>query len=56
MKKELVKGFAKEHAMTSRQVREFDTEWTMTVTGIRAAGVDLGKIRLVPKKGGRYIA
>lgn len=56
MNKELVKVYAKEHAMTSQQVRQFDEEWTTAVNGIRAAGLDLRKIRLVPKKGGRYIA
>ena len=54
MRKELVKEFAKEHAMSSSQVRTFDEEWTETVNSIKAAGVDLGRIVLVPKKGVRY--
>lgn len=56
MDKAQVKEFAKEHAMTSRQVRQFDEDWTMTVNGIKAAGYDLKRIKIVPKKGGRYIA
>lgn len=53
MQEELMKEFAKEHAMSSLQVKTFDREWTRTVSDIKAADVDLRKILIVPKKGRR---
>lgn len=53
MQEELVKEFAKDHAMSCLQVKTFDREWTETVSSIKAAGVDLRKVLIVPKKGRR---
>ena len=53
MQEELVKEFAKEHAMSCLQVKRFNKEWDMAINGIKAAGVNLGRIKLVPKKSRR---
>lgn len=52
MNKELEKELAREHAMSCVQVRRFDKEWTQTINDIKAAGVDLRKVRIVPQRGG----
>lgn len=51
MTKDAMKEYAKEHAMSCKQVLIFDHEWTATVESIKAAGIDLARIKVVPKKG-----